>query len=149
MEASIEGLAALKGIRCDPIPRRQLPANDQEVLTMLKDEVPVVITNSKLCDSAVKTWDLQFLSDYCGDENLFSVRASSSGSSAFIYADSAKNEGSFDWRYPIASVDMPFSSYAAILAAKAAAEGREVFQVRLGPGHTTSLLPSPAVLSSL
>ncbi len=124
---SLEEVDVLKGIICTPLPRKGV--NDPEIMTMLKQEVPVVIQNSKLVEPAVRQCDLQFLSDYCGDENLFSVRASTAGSSAFIYADSSKNDGSFAWKYPISSVDMPFSSFAAILAAKAASEGREAFQV--------------------
>lgn len=127
--ATPEALEVLKKIVCNPIPRRNV--SDPETMTMLKEERPVVIQNSRLVEPAVKQWDLQFLADYCGDDNLFSVRASSSGSPNFIYADGVKNEGSFDWRYPISQVDMPFSSFAAILAAKAASEGREVFQVSL------------------
>ena len=77
-------------------------------------------------DSAVTSWDLNFFRDSAGPDSKFSVLASNG---TFIYADVARNEGRYEWMYPINSKDMTFADFAALFRAKILAEGREPFSV--------------------
>ncbi|XP_076041763.1 hypoxia-inducible factor 1-alpha inhibitor-like [Oratosquilla oratoria] len=90
----------------EPIPR--LPCSDPMAQELISQEKPVVLTDTHLCDSALK-WDLEYLSENMGSEK-YMVYASKS--SRFKYWDQAKVKlHCQDFVPPTQRVDMTFPDF--------------------------------------
>jgi hypoxia-inducible factor 1-alpha inhibitor (HIF hydroxylase) len=86
---------------------------DPSLSRFLQLEVPVILSGSRLCRTAVGRWDIDYLERHMGSTAEFSVF--SSPFPKFMYFDEAKNLGNFEFIPTTTKMTVTFSQFAKLV----------------------------------